>query len=200
MKSLHAIPQRGFTLLEVLIAVVVMSAGLLGVAKMQALALASTSVANMRSIAAIEAASLAATMHENRGYWTSSAPAANPGGKIIITSSGLPATPVFTADPSLTGTVDCTSKTKGTAFPYCTSTPLAAYDLQQWAAELNALMPNYQATINCNSSTPVSCTITINWTEHVVALNSQEASAAAAAVANGTTYLQSPTYTLFVEP
>src|ERR1700730_15922206 len=67
MKSRHMRPQRGFTLIEVMVAVIVLSAGLRGVAKMQALALSSTNVANVRSIAAIEAASLAATMHENRG-------------------------------------------------------------------------------------------------------------------------------------
>jgi type IV pilus assembly protein PilV len=201
MKFLHTTPaQQGFTLVEVMVALVVISAGLLGVAKMQALALSSTNVASVRALAAIEAASLAATMHENRAYWTSGSPAANPNGKIVITSTGPKATPTITADASLTGTVDCTSGS-GHAVPYCDSTApaslLAGYDLQQWAGDLNAVMPNYTATITCSGS-PVSCTIAIQWTERAVALNSQEAAAQAAA---GNTYLQAPTaYTLFVEP
>ena len=44
---------RGFSLLEVMVALVIISIGLLGVAKMQALAYASTSTASSRSLAAI---------------------------------------------------------------------------------------------------------------------------------------------------
>jgi type IV pilus assembly protein PilV len=196
-------PHRGFTLIEIMVAVIVLSAGLLGVAKMQALALSSTNVANVRSIAAIEAASLAATMHENRAYWASSAPASNPNnGTITITSTGPAATPTITANANLTGALSCTSVSpaSGGTYPYCTSTQLAAYDLQQWSKALNLVMPNYSATITCNGFSPVSCTVQITWTERVVALNSQEATAQTNAVANGQSSVQAPTYTLFVEP
>jgi type IV pilus assembly protein PilV len=175
--------QQGFTLIEIMVAVIVLSAGLLGVAKMQALALSSTNVANIRSIAAIEAASLAATMHENRAYWATTAPASNPnGGKITVTSTGPKATPVLTANSNLTGAVDCTA--------VCTSTQMAAYDLQSWVTAMNAAMPNYNATITCNVFSPVSCTIQITWTERTVAINNLSAGQA----------LQAPTYTLFVQP
>jgi len=60
---------RGFSLMEVMVALVVSTVGLLGLAKMEALALSSTSVAGSRSLAAIEASSLAAAMHANPGYW-----------------------------------------------------------------------------------------------------------------------------------
>ena len=60
---------RGFSLIEVLVALVVVSIGLLGIAKMQAIAYSSTGVASKRSLAAIEAASLASSMHANRAYW-----------------------------------------------------------------------------------------------------------------------------------
>ena len=62
--------QRGFSLLEVMVALVVLSVGLLGVVKLESVAYSSTNVASKRSIAALEAASLAASMHVNRGYWT----------------------------------------------------------------------------------------------------------------------------------
>ena len=45
----------GFTLIEVLVAVVVIAIGLLGIAKMQALAYASTSTASLRSLVALQA-------------------------------------------------------------------------------------------------------------------------------------------------
>jgi len=63
-------PERGFSLLEVLVALVIIGVGMLGIAKIQALAYASTGTASERSLAAIEAASLAASMRANRGYWT----------------------------------------------------------------------------------------------------------------------------------
>ena len=46
----------GFSLVEVMVALIVVSVGLLGLAKMEAVALASTTVAGNRSLAAIEAA------------------------------------------------------------------------------------------------------------------------------------------------
>jgi type IV pilus assembly protein PilV len=190
--------------MEVMVSLVIISAGLLGVAKMQALALASTSVASMRSLAAIEAASLASAMHENRAYWSSTGPASN--GTIAVAATTPNSTsPSITANSNLTGTVNCTSASPASGstgtFPYCTPTQMAAYDLQQWALAVSAVLPNYNATINCTGVSPVSCTIAIQWTERSVALTSQEAQAQAAAAGAGTNYMQaSKAYTLFVEP
>ena len=149
MKLLHK-HQRGFTLLEVMVSLMIISVGLLGVAKMQALSLTNTSVASMRSLAAIEAASLAATMHENRAYWSSAAPAAT--GGIEAKGTGPGSSPQITPSGTLTATVDCTTGT----VPYCTSDQVAAYDLQQWAAAVNSVLPNYDAKITCTGVSPVS--------------------------------------------
>ena len=67
----HPNPYRtqGFSLIEVMVAVVVICIGLLGIAKMQAMALSNTNMSRQRSLAAIEAASIAASMHSNRQYW-----------------------------------------------------------------------------------------------------------------------------------
>jgi type IV pilus assembly protein PilV len=189
----------GFSLVEVMVSLVVIAAGLLGVAKMQALALASTTVASLRSLAAMEAASLASTMHENRGYWASTAPAANAGG-IVITATGPTATPTITAgEATLSAAVGAAISCTSSGGP-CNSAQLAAFDLAEWSTALHALMPSYTATITCTAVSPVSCTVTIDWTERAVALTKQEAAAQAAAASSSTQYLARPTYTLFVEP
>ena len=171
---------RGFSLVEVMVALVVISIGLLGIAKMQAMAYATTSSAGLRSLAAIEAASLASSMRANRPYWaTGAAP-------VTITITG-------------TTISDATLAATATAPDYCTpanSAPcnpatLAAYDLNRWVTALNALLPNPTATISCPTVvTPINCTIQVNWDEKIVAVNTQGAGPA----------MQAPTYVLYVEP
>jgi type IV pilus assembly protein PilV len=179
VKSLRDICRgRGFSLLEVLVALVVLSVGLLGIAKMQALALSSTTVASSRSLAAIEASSLADAMHANRAYWTSSSPVGTP-----ITVAGT----TVSSGPS--AATSCATA--------CTAAGLAGYDLQQWANALSALLPNDQATITCQGTTPVSCTIQITWSEKTVAINAQEQ---AQLSASGSVDINNPQYTLYVEP
>jgi type IV pilus assembly protein PilV len=168
----------GFSLVEVMVTLVVMSVGLLGIAKMQALALSNTAVASTRSLAAIEASSLAASMHANRGYWSSSlvAPAIQIQGATVSAAVG----------PS----VDC-------AAAYCTPASLAAYDLQKWtAAALQILPPDYQANIACAATdTPPNCTIKIQWNEKSVALNQNGLAQANTGIA-----INLPKYELYVEP
>src|SRR5258708_22976329 len=60
---------RGFTVREVMISLIITSIGLLGIAKIHALAYASTASAGTRSIVALQAAGLASAMHANRTYW-----------------------------------------------------------------------------------------------------------------------------------
>jgi type IV pilus assembly protein PilV len=191
---------RGFSLIEVLVALIVVSVGLLGIAKMQAVAYSSTGVASKRSLAAIEAASLASSMHANRAYWA--APNIVP---LTTTVTG----PAVTAssDPQLLAVTNCTS---GGGPSNCTPAQLAAYDLNGvngWAPTLKQLLgTSDQATITCISpavsTAPVTCTVNIQWTENQVAANSQEAAAATAAEGNpaATAAFQLPSYTLYIEP
>ncbi len=174
----------GFSLVEVMVALVIIAVGLLGIGKMQALALASTTSASMRSLAALEAASLAASMHANRDYWDANPPATvNVNGASVTSSvSGFLAAG---ANCSSTGTIPCSITT------------LAAYDLEQWVLALNQLLPNVTAVVSCptNQAPPLSCTIQISWVENAVAVNAQEATASSTTEA-----FQTPTYTLYVEP
>jgi type IV pilus assembly protein PilV len=202
----------GFTLVEVLVAVIIIGIGLLGIAKMESVALGSTGVAQQRSIAALEAASLAGAMHANRGFWgIGLAPATITITNTAITQSG---------GGNLSTAVNCTVGVGGNAAP-CTPTQVAAADLQQWAADVNGApsysnpsgpagtptplplspaLPYQVTTIACSQSVvgaPVTCTIKIVWTENTVAANSQGNNASAASAATG---FNVPTYTLYVEP
>src|SRR5579863_1028910 len=127
--------ERGFTLLEVMVALFVLVIGLLGVLKLETVAYASTNVAAKRSIAALEAASLAASMHVNRGYWTTPDPS---GATIAI--NGIVAS-VPTNAPLLAGVIGAAQVCTSTVTP-CLPLNMAAYDLQQWAIALNKLLPN----------------------------------------------------------
>jgi len=176
---------RGFSLVEVLVTIIVLGVGLLGIAKMQALALSSTGVASARSLAAIEAASLAASMHADRAYWAQGGVAAAPGVTVVGT---------VISDATLAAPADCTTAA-GVNPPACAPQVLAAYDVQRWAASLQSLLPGAASTIVCTNvvNAPVDCTIQIQWGENAVAMMKQ------GNVTAGATF-NVPTYTLYVEP
>jgi type IV pilus assembly protein PilV len=191
----------GFSLVEVLVALVVLGVGLLGIAKLQGAAFSNTSIAARRSLAALEADSLAASMHVNRGYWAKSADPSGAsiavqGSTVTVTSgAGANLATAVAAAPS------CTSATPPTP-PTCTVEKMAAYDLIAWAAALQAVLPNDTATIDCGTGTPISCTITIRWSENAVGVNSTEASlaASAASASSSVNAFAYPDYTLYVQP
>jgi type IV pilus assembly protein PilV len=190
----------GFSLVEVMVAIVVICVGLLGIAKLQALSLSNTGTARLRSLAALEAASLASAMHSNREYWASTPPTST-----VVTSNPAPAPPTIVSSDA---TMGATATTDLAAFPalpqtcvgtatsgaVCPAPNLAAFDLAWWLTSLNALLPNPGATINCSNAAPAACTIQITWTESAVAMNSRETNLP------GTQQFQTPTYTLYVEP
>jgi len=86
-----------------MVALVITAIGLLGIAKIQALAYSSTGSAGMRSLVAVQAAGLAASMHANRNYWSGLAP------------------PVVTI--TKTTIVDATMTGAGAAANYCYPAP-----------------------------------------------------------------------------
>jgi type IV pilus assembly protein PilV len=171
-------------MVEVLVAMIVIAVGMLGIAKMQALAYANVGTSSLRSLAAIQASSLAAAMLSNPGYWSA---AATP---LTVT---INKTAITSTDATLVGTFDCTS---GGANAPCTPGHLAAYDLLQWVTALNTVLPNPTGTISCPTpvaGTPIGCTIQISWFERTVAVTTPGATANMAT-------MTAPTYTLYVEP
>ena len=173
----------GFSLVEVMVALIIISIGLLGLAKLQAVALSSTGTAGKRSLAALEAASLASAMHADRVYW-SLASSAIPN---VVSGTTIASSP----DPNLVSGVDCWNNRP------CTTVQMAAYDLTQWALSAQTIFPSYQASILCPlpaANLPNTCKITLTWTENTVAANAQGIVPAAGAA------FQTPTYILYVQP
>ena len=170
--------------MEVMVALFVISIGLLGIAKIEALAYASTSTASTRSLVALQAAGLAASMHANRNYW----------------AAGL-APPLFTitgttiSDATLNSTAVAPNACAFGGGAPCTPATLAAYDLHTWAAALNSMMGNSSpvTTVNCPIAIPINCQISVTWNERAVSINSQSQTAT-----TGATF--TPTYVLYVEP
>ncbi|SPA17467.1 putative type-4 fimbrial biogenesis pilV-related transmembrane protein [Cupriavidus taiwanensis] len=161
---------RGLSLIEVLITLVITSVGLLGLAKMQAAALANTQIARGRSLVALQLESLAAAMHGNRGFWAAgTAPQTfTLAGATVTDSTGA----LSAAAP------DCASVA-------CTPIQMAAYDVQHWAADMAAHFPTYAATVNCSNdiSRPIRCSLTASWSEHYLAYNQTTAAQTSAMAA-----------------
>ena len=151
--------ERGFSLLEVLISMLIIMFGALGIAGMQFFAITSTENARYQNVATMLGTSLAASMQSNVAYW-GTPPA-------LITFNG---TTITGGPPAFTGTC------KGAA-NVCTAPQMAAYDLKQWTDQLGAptrLLPSGEATIACPvGASPAICTITLTWRERNISLNNK---------------------------
>ncbi len=190
--------QKGFSLVEVLVALLVISVGLLGIAKMQALALSNTSSARLRSLAAIQAASLASSMHADRAYWAfATGPMTVSATNGVATSSDVPLQAGLTAVAAFTPATDyCTQGALNSVAP-CQPAQLAASDVQTWATDLLALIPGSTASISCDAN-PLTCTITLGWRENLVAVNSKKTDVTNHI--NSSDAIQKSTYVLYVQP
>lgn len=154
MNATSRTPSRGFTLLEVLVALVVISIGLLGIAAMQASAITSTHSSQTESLVALEARSLADAMQVNTTYWHGELYPTNP--FTVSVASG--STTATVSDSTLNTAADCKANA-------CTPQQLAAYDVQTWGKQLNAQVPGAVGNIACLAASPSECTITVTWTQ-----------------------------------
>lgn len=163
--------QRGFSLIEAMVALLVIAVGLLGVAGLQALSLNSTSSSRVRALAAIEASNMAAYIGANASYWRN----LGPGGMNV---SVMPGTPVTLSDANLDAiTTDCASGT-------CTPQQMAAYDLKQWGnAQQLGHLPAGEGAVSCGISGV--CTVTVGWSQKTMT-----ASAGGTSLASAVTYFR----------
>jgi len=182
----------GFSLIEVLISIIVIAVGLLGLAKMQALAMSNTQVSGQHALVALQASSLAASMHSNDGYWQVASTAASPAmppcpatGCSMTKTTITDASNILNTPPSV-----CTVATP------CLPGQVAAMDMQTWMSAMNTQVPSYAANVSCSNSItqPTTCTIAITWVEKSMGMNTTTAATAAAQPSQ----LQS--YYLYVQP
>jgi len=190
---------RGFTLLEVMIALIITSIGLLGIAKIHALAYSSTATAGIRAIVALQAAGLATSMHANRSYWTGNTVPPGPL-QVTITGTGIDDATLNAAAATLGTCQSATNPTPcdcvaGYGPTPCTNDVMAAFDLHSYAFQLKAALNNSNpiTTITCvRIPSPTNCTIKVQWTEKAVSVNKQGA--------NTVPLTFAPDYLLYVEP
>jgi type IV pilus assembly protein PilV len=127
--------QRGFTLIEALISVVIMSIGLLGVAALQTRSLGSTNVSSKRSQAILLAGDLADRMRANR------------------LASDLTAANHYASIGAADNSCRAVHYNHTHAAAACTAVQLAADDLADWAAQIAAILPTGSGVV-CRDSTP----------------------------------------------
>ena len=139
-KQSHKVSNQdaGFSLIEVLIALLVLSIGLLGLALLQVESIKYNTDAYFRTQATILAYDIMDRMKANKAV-------ANAGGYQAVASP---------ADPACGGSTPCAD-----------TTLLAAYDLLTWYANLSALLPTDPANPSKITSVGNVHTIEVHWTE-----------------------------------
>ncbi|AOV18275.1 type IV pilus modification protein PilV [Acidihalobacter aeolianus] len=174
-----------------MVALLVISIGLLGVAGLQALAVNNTHTASLRSIAAIEAANMAAYMGANPAFWAQVAPSS-----VTVVYGG--ATPFSGAGAStLNGQLpsSCTAT-------LCTNYQMAAWDMYNWGKDLAQQLPSGQGGVQCKGATaatsnPYTCVVTVQWQEKSLGLNATSSTTASTAPAPTTS---TQTYSMVTQP
>jgi type IV pilus assembly protein PilV len=131
----HWAPQYGFSLIEAMVTLVVLSVGMIGIASLYGQGLGAGRTALYRTQAVNLAADMADRIRVNRlGAAAYGAAAAN-----------------NNCDPP--GAVNCTPA------------QMAAHDLFRWQASVVALLPNGVGTVQFGAGTPPTYTIRVRWDE-----------------------------------
>ena len=170
--------ERGFTLVELLITLVIVSVGILGLAKLQAVAMAETQVSRTRSLMTFQAESLAAVMQSNRGWWASTTNA-SPFGFTMAAGGAVTDIGTGTGAMDASGAYSSTATTCTTASTPCkVNKKVADWDVTKWASNFSTQFPNATAAVTCTvtAGLPTTCDITLGWSEHYVAMNRTQTS------------------------
>lgn len=161
----------GMSLIEALVALVIISIGLLGIAALQASGLRFNNIAAMRSMASIEAGMMMDMMRANIcGMHDASAvdayPDCDPAVDNAFSYAGTNTGNIV--DP---GTTDLYCWNPAVS---CTSAQQAAADLWFWSQEVSTSLPQGTVAIVCNDAPCTnnsSYTITVSWQEQEATLD-----------------------------
>lgn len=139
----HARQAAGFTLLEALIALLVLSVGLLGLAGLQTRGLATGQNAYFRSQAVLLARDIAERMRANGPY-------------LLATENSASSEYTVTYDRDDADNDACVSGT-------CTPQQMARFDVDQWLSELASALPAGDGEIRKQG--PLEYHITVSWAD-----------------------------------
>ena len=138
----HAAPdrtlQRGFTLIEALIALIVLAVGLLGIAALYVESLSASRSALLRTQAVNLAADMADRIRANR-------------------VAGV----AYAAATTDTGTENTACESTAG----CAAAELAGHDIFRWKARGAALLPGFLGEISFTADVPDEYVVTVSWTE-----------------------------------
>ena len=132
-----AASQPGFSLIESLVALVVLSVGMVGIAALQVQGLGAGRTAQLRTLAVNLAADMADRIRANRN------------GLSAYTGIGSGSD----CDPGSAGGADCTPAA------------VAARDLAEWTQEVATALPNGEGAVSFDATMPPSFTIQVSWDE-----------------------------------
>ncbi len=143
--------QAGFTLIEILVAVLILAVGLLGFAALQISAVSAGQESYFRSQALIVAESLADRIRANRDYaaWDNRADLTGTG----IADQNLYGVPTGTVYTCAAPPVPFCSDDEGTNAATCNEQELAAFDVYQTCLDAQELLqgtPGGRVTVTCN--------------------------------------------------
>ena len=138
----HPHRQHGFTLLELLIALLVLSIGLLGLAALQTVGLRSNQMASMRTVATQMTYDMTDRMR------------ANPDG--MTTANQYYVLDTGDATPSIA--TDCDAEA-------CTTEELADFDLNHWRTRISSLPGGLSKVTQTTTAGFTTHTITVHWNE-----------------------------------
>lgn len=158
-KPSRTLNQSGFSLLEVLISVIILSFGILGMVGMQAAALQANRDARLQSVAVSFARELAEMMRGNRTI--ALLPNANP---YLVDLTSSPGTPLAAANPSycLNVAASTTPCVIAGATPLANSTALANAQMTEWLARLDTELPGARVRV-CIDSAPFDASGNAAW-------------------------------------
>lgn len=139
----HPVPrkQRGVSLIESLVALLVLALGVLGLAGLQTRTLTETRLTNARAAAVRMVEDLNERIQLN------------------TEARLLPASPYITAWGPVAAAPNCVTAA-------CTAQQLAQYDISQWKASLNALLPGGDATVFQSPADPSQFGVLVGWNDN----------------------------------